>query len=302
MHNRIDRVTQGAVPNGLRTLAALEAGQELTGDLWLRNFACWQLGLLALVGQWLRGRKFYFHQDPVRAVRSYRERWTWMRPPLVPVKKTECVRAHQLSRPFTLHFRDLPIDLLALLRFALCPPGRVRHKLGGLKPLGFGSVEFVLEQVHIEARGLGLLDIDPGPSAGPPLPDVDALRKQRLIHDEAWTWLQHILWCPERLAADHRLFLYPPYRQASKQQPLDAVQKGFAQVLTPQVVPPHLQGLLDNEDAVKELIKTLYADARRGKQALHLPTYQANARFHSAVCGDGGPSSATMTKLREQHF
>lgn len=46
--NRLDRATQGSAQGGLRTLAALEAGEVLYGEMHLRNVALWQLGLLYL--------------------------------------------------------------------------------------------------------------------------------------------------------------------------------------------------------------------------------------------------------------
>lgn len=48
VQNRLDRITQASAEGGLRTVAALEEGQEMEGEMTLQNFACWQLGLLAL--------------------------------------------------------------------------------------------------------------------------------------------------------------------------------------------------------------------------------------------------------------
>lgn len=270
------------------------------------------LRVLSPHGERLRGRKFYFHQDPVRCVRWYKENWRWMK--LMEVK-TEVVRAGSLSQPFTLRFEGLPARLLQLLLFVLCPPGRTRHKLGALKPFGFGSVELVVNRLELDPVGLGLLDAAPASRDGNE--HLEAAREAppfieaELLNEQAWAWLRHILHCPE-VMGERWLFVYPPYHQAGR----DVSEKGFAKVLTTKDLPESVSELLNKKAGkwnvpgvrigerdpklVAEIVERLAADATRGKETIDLPTYQRRAQSYQTVCQVAGDPRAVVPRAAQR--
>jgi hypothetical protein len=211
----------------------------------------------------LRGRKFYFHQNPRNAVEYYVTEWDHTKPdettdaqgrplgrnqPRLVTYKVEAVKSGETSQEFTINFHDVPEKLLKLFLVVLCPSGRVRHKAGGLKPLGFGSIEFNVTEIKIEARGLARLSGNSGnenkgieesliqwAEAEPKSDQPADWREQefvrlRLVNQTCWEWLRFILSCPEKVMEDEdRVFVYPRYYQkargASEPSP---EEKGFA--------------------------------------------------------------------------
>lgn len=263
-------------------------------------------------GRWLRGRKFYYHHDPAACIGYYKEHWRDLKD--VP---TEVVPVGRASEAFTLRFQRLPEPLLGLLLAALEPPGGLRHKLGALKPFGFGSVRFEIDQVSLDPSGEALLGVGNGQTLdraavlqrfgghlraeGPP----------PLAHPEAWAWLSHLLHWPETLEGNHRCFAYPQFRPNPRKKTLDAVANGFARVVNVKDINGPVPGVPDaakkalkapndrfgDLGAIQALVEALWADSKAGKQPVELSTYQTRARNFEAVCADGGPDAKTMREL-----
>lgn len=105
-----------------------------------------------------RGRKFYFHQDARLCAKSYRDTGSkvncWARAQGANTVKRH-VEALDIggSAEFHIWFDRVPACCLSLLLDALSPSSGVRHKLGGLKAFGFGSVS--LTPIRLELFGTG---------------------------------------------------------------------------------------------------------------------------------------------------
>ncbi|RME26834.1 MAG: hypothetical protein D6798_05855 [Deltaproteobacteria bacterium] len=173
-----------------------------------------------------RGRKFYFHQDPGRCVRWYRDNWRGLK-----TVATECVGGGRASEVFTIHFDGLPRSLVRLLVVALTPSQGVRHKLGGLRPFGFGSVEFDIDRIDLLMPGLDGLDLH----AGGPWREASAAERSALLADgtdeqtrelalahvgtclvdpNAWKWMRLIAtWNSNFVGTEASLFVYPPFKE-----------------------------------------------------------------------------------------
>lgn len=209
------------------------------------------------IGGQLRGRKFYFHQEPGRCVQWYRDHWTHQTIRAVP---TECIRSGARSEKFLIHFEDLPRSLVELLLIALAPSCGVRHKLGALRPFGFGSVEIQVEDVLVERKGPDGLDLTSAPplhreerllNLARPVKETDGQRTESneseqdrrehalsdpnggyIVDVPAWSYLRLIGYCPgddQRRAAPHRLFVYPPFRSPKRgDSPIQPLERGFA--------------------------------------------------------------------------
>ena len=201
------------------------------------------------LGKRLRGRKFYFHQLPEKALEYYRERWQhlsylktdhhrlrWFddtRVPILVEHPVECVRAGATSDPFEIRFRDLPEPLLKVFLAALCPDQGVRHKMGGLKAFGFGSVEFEITSLQLEPPDL-VLDPPPGVARSSPEDVTQGIMKwveqgldldpshsrdrqdiKDYVNETCWEWLRFVLAFPsDTRNLEERVFAYPPFKGA----------------------------------------------------------------------------------------
>jgi CRISPR/Cas system CSM-associated protein Csm3 (group 7 of RAMP superfamily) len=92
------------------------------------------------------GRKFYYHQDPQRAMDFYREE----RSRATEVRQTEVIRAGTRIAGGELRFVNLHEDELAALVYTLVLEDHLAHKLGYGKPLGLGSVRIRLSRLEVE--------------------------------------------------------------------------------------------------------------------------------------------------------
>ncbi|NLW36111.1 MAG: hypothetical protein GXY80_11630 [Syntrophorhabdus aromaticivorans] len=245
------------------------------------------------IGYRLRGRKFYFHQDPAPCIEYYKKKWTHM-PAKLEYYDVESVSAGKDSQPFSIMFRKLPMSLLRLLLFILSPADSVRHKLGALKPFGFGSVEFAVEKVEIEKRGFDRLAsrslsgndlfsesddlkvwaLPIAGNAGDPKKGntrdtrVECLAEQGLIDRASWQWLRFVLHYPDELKNQERLFIYPVYRQKrAHEPPLSPEEKGFAQTILMEDLPKKAPA------KSWQLAQELYDK----KLTIHFDVYQKNA-------------------------
>ncbi len=239
-------------------------------------------------GDAYRGRKFYFHQDPAKCVRWYRHNWR----DLVQVS-TECVDKRKQSDAFIIHFDGLPRSLVRLLVVALTPSQGVRHKLGGLRPFGFGSVGFDIEGVDLLATGVDGLDLSGDGAWKPATPKQrsalmisgtdDQKRELALAHagvwlvaPKAWTWLRLIgTWSSEFVETEDCLFVYPPFKGKG----------GFAKPVQSQDL--RHKGVRVPEDRPQTL-KQLPGAVASINPTKDLDHYQTRAGNFAAVKGNAG--------------
>jgi len=115
-----------------------------------------QYGVYKFIGLGFRGRKFYFHQDPVNCIKYYNESSDWNKNSdgkdklyFFPI---ECIDQNE-SVSFDIFFDSIPEQLLYILFFALEPGKKIRHKLGYGKAYGYGSIEFSMREVVYQDKG-----------------------------------------------------------------------------------------------------------------------------------------------------
>lgn len=116
------------------------------------------------VGQKLRGRKFYYHQQPVQCLAWYDRHWKQMnetknkakqivQPPMY-VYPVETMKSDK-TVCFRVYLKDIPKKLLALLCICLESGKNIRHKLGFGKAYGYGSVELTIKNAMIRPSAQG---------------------------------------------------------------------------------------------------------------------------------------------------
>lgn len=167
------------------------------------------------IGSHFRGRKFYYHQDPVACVKMYHpdsKYWAYPNNSFHPVR-LECMRQDAVTQPFRLYLDSIPRSLfLLLLRVLhLQPKATMRHKIGYAKAYGYGSIEFILKSAKLRAaspcipKPLKPWKIIAG-SWGEAAVAQSGLTN--LIDRNALAWLAHILGWPH----GNLLFVYPRYK------------------------------------------------------------------------------------------
>jgi hypothetical protein len=198
----------------------------------------------------LRGRKFYFHHDPTTTVSWYHEHWAIKKPATegsepagakakghmaLHLHPVEALERDAESDPVDIRFDDLPERLLKLLLVVLSPGCGVKHKVGGLRALGFGSAEFVVESVLFDPEGIDRLRKARTPHTDPLIEDwrnrlgTNELETSKdmggLVHTQAWQWLRFVLAWPGTEAVKTAYYRYPGYLQKEDATP---VVRGFA--------------------------------------------------------------------------
>lgn len=198
------------------------------------SFSVWEV-----LADKARGRKFYYHQHPeacrkeYKAVNDEMQRALMALPenkrknrklPQLVAYDVEAVAPESVITGGRIDFRDLPKSLLLFLLYALdlnqdldtLP--RMAHKLGGLKPFGFGSVALTINKiVHRPSKGL------PGPlNSEDPEGDIP----KDIWHPEAFRCLQKIMHFPQGDESRDFVFVYPPFNPLGS----NPEAKGFAMV------------------------------------------------------------------------
>ncbi|MBI5206205.1 MAG: hypothetical protein HY934_00260 [Candidatus Firestonebacteria bacterium] len=251
------------------------------------------MGNAEFIGSKYRGRKFYFHQDPKQCIKYYYEEWKHQK--LIKYN-AECIDSDKASIPFYINFNKVPESLLKLLLTALCPGRTVRHKLGSLKPFGFGSVEFNIEKILFQKNGWDRFEsikvteatvleedqelkklIEKFKERKEPNREIsvieDELIKEGLINENTWKALRFILHCPENLKEDNRKFIYPIFRKKENGEILTAKQKGFAQTVRYE---NEYSSKISMKD-LREIVVELFEDVTNGKQTIDFDFYQTKA-------------------------
>jgi hypothetical protein len=197
--------------------------------IWKRNLPS-TAPVAEFVGEKFRGRKFYFHQNPVECIQKYDPKngeWTY------PMNKShqsmfhpvwlECIAPEKTTLRFRIYLDSLPQPLFWLLINILLPGEHIRHKLGYAKAYGYGSIEFILKSAKLRTVGLGIpnaLELQDVPGGKW---DKETLVKYGIvdfIDPEALVWLARILGWPH----EDLLFMYPQYRAHEFKQPIRYIE------------------------------------------------------------------------------
>ncbi len=166
----------------------------------------------------IRGRKFYFHQDPKACHEEYRK---WQRKWLSDLTKynVEAVEPGAAITNGRIYFRDLPETMLTLLAYSLMlPEMNMAHKLGALKPFGFGSVKIEIDELFYRDMANPLNPIE---SQG-----LKGKLVGSLIDQASYRFLKKIMHFPEPDEKKDYLFIYPPFNPGGN----TSEEKGFAVV------------------------------------------------------------------------
>jgi len=173
------------------------------------------------IGDRLRGRKFYYHQDPVACVKIYHpdnKYWAYVKNPFHPVR-LECMQQDAVTQPFRLYLEGIPRSMfLLLLRVLhLQSTATMRYKIGYGKAYGYGSIEFVLRSAKLRTASPGLPKALKAWKIVAGSWSEDALTHSGLtdfIDQNALAWLARILGWPHK----NLLFVYPRYKAQEFQQ------------------------------------------------------------------------------------
>lgn len=172
------------------------------------------------IGYNLRGRKFYYHQDPVACVKIYHRDYNyWNYNNNFDPVCLECMQQDALTNTFRLYLDSIPRSLfLLLLRILLLQPkATMRHKVGYAKSYGYGSIEFILKSAQLRTaspgipKALKVWNIIAGSWSEAALAHAGLTD---LIDHNALAWLARILGWPH----NDLLFVYPRYRAHEFQQ------------------------------------------------------------------------------------
>lgn len=174
------------------------------------------------IGEKLRGRKFYFHQDAARCVEWYMNRangWNSDKTPLYTFP-AESLRPGA-GGTFRISFEKLPRGLLQLLLRSLDTGTRMRHKLGMGKAFGFGSCQFALRRVMVRPAGSGFAR--PADITESILPSIEHVAYSEvheayydLINPVILQELDTILTYEEDLVHKGTLFTYPRFGRGGR--------------------------------------------------------------------------------------
>lgn len=173
------------------------------------------------IGNHFRGRKLYYHQDPVACVKIYHPNnnyWSYRNNSFHPVH-LECMRKETVTQPFRLYLNDIsrPLFLLLLRILLLQQEATMRHKIGYAKAYGYGSIEFVLKSAKLRAANPGIpkalcsWNIAVGSWSETSVVQSGLID---FIDRNALAWLARILGWPH----NNLLFVYPRYKMQEFQQ------------------------------------------------------------------------------------
>jgi hypothetical protein len=193
-------------------------------EIWKRNLPG-TAPVAEFVGEHFRGRKFYYHQDPMECVKKYDPKsgqWVYKENTFHRVR-LECIAPKRTTLSFRIYLDDVPRPLFRLLINILLPGEHIRHKLGYAKAYGYGSIEFILKSAKLRTVGLGIpnsLELQDVPAGKW---DKETLVKYGIadfIDPEALACLARILWWPP----GDLLFMYPQYREHEFKQPIKCLE------------------------------------------------------------------------------
>jgi hypothetical protein len=187
-----------------------------------KEFDAWEV-----IADKVRGRKFYFHQNALECFNHYNVYWNRNNSdsdvgfmPLKPYQ-VESIAPRQVVPCGKIFFRDLPLTLIKLLLNAIELDETKAHKLGALKPFGFGSVKLAVNGVNFRLH-TQFLD---KPQTDRTIIDQEDISS--LIDIRAKNWLDKINMLPSKENQKAYKFIYPPFNFSARSDD----EKGFALVL-----------------------------------------------------------------------
>ncbi|OQY51726.1 MAG: hypothetical protein B6245_24275 [Desulfobacteraceae bacterium 4572_88] len=169
-----------------------------------------EISLADFIGKEYWGRKFYFHQDPEKAVAEYKPpAWSVYTYPLETIPKDSVLKGR-------IYFESMPEPLLNLFLITLQPGANIRHKIGYGQAFGLGSIEISVENVkRFPSDGLSVLQrpdkYDFQPVVGK---EVEHEMCKAYVDSEALKWLARILSYDEAFISKKEcVFTYPPFTE-----------------------------------------------------------------------------------------
>lgn len=233
-------------------------------EVWKRNLPH-AAPVAEFVGEYFRGRKFYYHQDPVACIQKYhQDSQIWDYPAnAFHTVQLECMCQDAVTQPFRIYLDGVPHLLFQLLlRVLLLPGGHIRHKLGYAKAYGYGSIEFVLRSARLRKDWLGI-----------PM-EFKTLAPQGVVPVKNWNWSDEalnndgltsfvdrnaLLWLTQILGWPHQdlLFMYPQYRAHEFKQPIRYSE--FEQKMAKIKMPASAPAMVKSTKQARDIAEALWA-------------------------------------------
>jgi RAMP superfamily protein len=224
----------------------------------------------------VRGRKFYFHQHPKICHEEYRK---WQRKWLSDLTEynVEAIEPGAAITNGRIYFRNLPETMLTLLAYSLMlPEMNMAHKLGALKPFGFGSVRIEIDELFYRDMANPLRQIE---SQG-----LKGKLVGSLIDQVSYRFLKKIMHFPDDEEKKDYLFTYPPFNPRGK----TSEEKGFAVVERAYDRHPAPGNVNRSDCAVKQTATSPPGHPIPGKSSkttLFFDHYQTKAKNFEKVMG-----------------
>lgn len=184
--------------------------------VWKRNLPG-HAPVTEFVGEKFRGRKFYFHQNPVECIQKYDPKnGEWIYPENKFHQSTfhrvrlECMAQGKTTLRFRIYLDGVPQPLFQLLKNIIQPGEHIRHKLGYAKAYGYGSIEFTIKSANLRPFGFGIPEALELRDLSAVNWNVESLAKYEVadfIDQRALAWLARILGWPRK----NLPFMYPQY-------------------------------------------------------------------------------------------
>lgn len=235
------------------------------------------------IGEKLRGRKFYFHQDPERCTRWYEQKWDYGSKRREPVF-LQALKTGGTTGTFRIYLDEVPSQLVQLFIWVLLPGNHIRHKLGYGKAYGYGSVQFslvraMLRYPHENRIPVGLQDlINEVKSWAQIAWDKNKIEAIGLSDFIDWSALDQLAQILTWDGQGGLLFTYPPFAREYFQQPVlyDNPRILSATSIFPNTVP------IPDEITGKKVAQVMYLDQsekRRSpsKKTIDFRVYQENS-------------------------
>lgn len=224
------------------------------------------------------GRKFYYHQDPIKCTQYYDEKnGNWQYKSKLHKVYLECMEAQSSTDTFRIYLDHVPEPLVQLLVLALMPGSNIRHKLGYGKAYGYGSIEFTIESAQLRRKNLlsriptelqsCQAELETWKSMEWHQGKLAAVGIDKLIDWGALAAFARVLGWQEY---NRLLFTYPPFSKTSFMQP---VQHTELKQLAPSHIPVSNSMKVNQKEAL-EIAKALF----KLKKPLHFHYYQEQAR------------------------
>ena len=242
------------------------------------------------IGSGFRGRKFYFHQDPVKSIQAYKNILKWNLLNFFPV---QCLEKGNCTT-FDIFFNNIPEQLFKILLFALEPGKRIRHKIGYGKAHGYGSIEFTIKDIFFQGKGFDKTSKDSVLNATqtgickqlPGFDSEDKINIAQFLHRPSIEALSFILWYEESLRCT---YAYPcpgdggfnvSQQGEARQEYNRILRRAVSNTLTKHRFESNGKGVIMISPKQG---KTVAIDLREIKPALHFEVYQESSENDKGI-------------------